>query len=646
MNKTPLTPNKKLNADHLWRNDITGLRAIAVLPVLIFHAFPSLLPGGFFGVDVFFVISGYLISGIIFRGMIKESFSYHSFYEKRIKRILPNLLLLLTFVSVLGYFFLLDREYRNLGQHIYSSAAFIQNFRLLSEIGYFTDDALRKPLLHLWSLAIEEQFYIVFPIICTLIWRFSRSKKLIGHMVFFITGASFLACLLVQDKSFSFYFPLTRFWELGCGIVLAFFESFGYIRTKRALLGLRHFLSCLGLAFITVPMFIYTPAMVHPGWITLLPVLGSVSLIMAQPDAIINRTLLSWPPMTFVGLISYSLYLWHWPLLAFIFICVPNAPASLICAALILSFVLATLVYYFVENPVRISKGWGKLSTTVLLLIGLVFAFSFGQLVRECAGFPNRTINKQHADLTRIRDGWINWKKMPSIDFHGSKLHVTDKNAFPSILFAGDSHVEQYHLRMKLLSKSSGKTAAIIAPGGCYILNAAMYKDEKCKNASRDFYKLLSDPRIKTVVIGNKWGGRIDSPAFLTGTAKFKDALKNRPDVNAFVLLDAPWDQGEKHNIQGTFDPYKHYKRYNSKPEDFIVSYPELDLWKKGNDAVTKHLSDVANIISVEEYVCPNKQCNLLKWYRDDDHLQPKRIEKEGVWLDQIYEATPKTSLK
>ena len=126
----PAPTHHKINQEHLWRNDITGLRAIAVLPVLVFHAFPNLLPGGFFGVDVFFVISGYLISGIIFRGMIKESFSYSSFYDKRIKRILPNLLLVLTFVCIVGYFFLLDKEYENLGKHIYSSAGFFQNFRL------------------------------------------------------------------------------------------------------------------------------------------------------------------------------------------------------------------------------------------------------------------------------------------------------------------------------------------------------------------------------------------------------------------------------------------------------------------------------------------------------------------------------------
>lgn len=140
-----MTPMTAASRPKLWRNDITGLRALAVLPVLIFHAFPSLIPGGFFGVDVFFVISGYLISGIIFRGIASSSFSYLEFYEKRIKRIIPNLILLLTFVAAAGWFILLPDEYANLGMHIDASTLFIQNFQLLSEIGYFTEDALRKP---------------------------------------------------------------------------------------------------------------------------------------------------------------------------------------------------------------------------------------------------------------------------------------------------------------------------------------------------------------------------------------------------------------------------------------------------------------------------------------------------------------------
>ena len=249
----------------LWRNDITGLRALAVLPVLIFHAFPSLIPGGFFGVDVFFVISGYLISGIIFRGIASSSFSYLDFYEKRIKRIIPNLILLLTFVAAAGWFILLPDEYANLGMHIDASTLFIQNFQLLSEIGYFTEDALRKPLLHLWSLAIEEQFYIVFPLICTLIWRLSRSVKMIGIAAALIALGSLAACLSSSDRNFAFYFPLTRFWELGAGILLSYSETFIGFSTSRFSQNVRNGLSIAGILMIVLPMAFVTESTAHPG---------------------------------------------------------------------------------------------------------------------------------------------------------------------------------------------------------------------------------------------------------------------------------------------------------------------------------------------------------------------------------------------
>lgn len=207
----------KIEVEKLWRNDITGLRALAVLPILIYHAFPQLIPGGFFGVDVFFVISGFLISSIIFRNIQNGTFSYLSFYDKRIKRIIPNLLLLLTFVMLVGYFLLFSPDYNNLGRHVYSSAGFIENFRLLSEVDYFTEDALRKPLLHLWSLAIEEQFYIFFPLLSVFLWRVKPSVKLMGFFIIAVITLSFTMCLVTHDKSYAFYFPLTRFWELGGG---------------------------------------------------------------------------------------------------------------------------------------------------------------------------------------------------------------------------------------------------------------------------------------------------------------------------------------------------------------------------------------------------------------------------------------------
>lgn len=390
----------------LWRNDITGLRALAVLPVLIYHAFPSLIPSGYFGVDIFFVISGYLISGIIFRGLINNTFSYSDFYAKRIRRIIPNLVLLLFSVALFGWFFLMANEYRSLGKHILSSSLFFQNFTLLKEVGYFTEEALRQPLLHLWSLAIEEQFYIVFPIICTLIWKFRTNAKYLGFFVLLLTTLSFIACVSVTDRNFNFYFPLTRFWEIGVGALLAYAEAFGLLKFRTLPIYLRNIASVLGLVLIVLAMM-SSDKVAHPGFITLAPVLGAALLILAYPDALINKTLLCWRPMTFVGIISYSLYLWHWPILSYLFICVPQANPLWNVAALVASFIVATLVYTYVENPVRRSQfqlnlDWLKFRkgntcslrvTHILACLLIVTAGSSFYMYKVLNGIPSRGIH-------------------------------------------------------------------------------------------------------------------------------------------------------------------------------------------------------------------------------------------------------------
>lgn len=621
---------------HLWRNDITGLRAIAVLPVLLFHAFPDLLPGGFFGVDVFFVISGYLISGIIFRGILDGSFSYRIFYEKRIKRIVPNLLLLICFVSVMGYFFLLPSEYVNLGKHIYSSAGFFENIRLLKEVDYFTKDALRKPLLHLWSLAIEEQFYIVFPIICVLVWRFTKSSNIIAIVVCLITILSLIACLLVNDSSFNFYFPLTRFWELGTGICLAFVESFGLFRSRNFGLGFRNLLSVIGILSIIVPMLSWTSNMTHPGWITLFPVLGALLIIIATPEAICNRSLLAWRPITFIGLISYSLYLWHWAFLSFLYICVGETSIFLRLSTLILSFLIATVVYFLVEQPVRRIDKSGIFSVSNILLVGLVISIVFGQFLHKMDGFPARKVLPEEVAAARAVNEWMPYQQSTKIVYESVDIAVTSNSEMlPSIVFAGDSHIAQYFNRVKVLSFMTKKPAALIACGGCAIFEREM--QSKHQKETIAFYKILSDPKVKTIVIGQAWGQYYKNPKFKGEIAYLKEVIQRRKDIKVFILLDYPWTPTRKDGQQGEFDPLLHAKRLSFNREDFIVPYPDDDTWKRGNEAIVELLSDVASIIPVERYICPENKCDLLKWYKDDDHLQPLRLEKEANWIDQVF---------
>lgn len=626
-----MTPMTAASRPKLWRNDITGLRALAVLPVLIFHAFPSLIPGGFFGVDVFFVISGYLISGIIFRGIASGSFSYIEFYEKRIKRIIPNLILLLTFVAAVGWFILLPDEYANLGMHIDASTLFIQNFQLLSEIGYFTEDALRKPLLHLWSLAIEEQFYIVFPLICTLIWRLSRSVKMIGIAAALIALGSLAACLSSSDRNFAFYFPLTRFWELGAGILLSYSETFIGFSTSRFSQNVRNGLSIAGVLMIVLPMAFAAESAAHPGLITLIPVLGAVLVIAAEPDALFNRTLLCWRPMTFVGLISYSLYLWHWPLLAYLFIAVPDATPSVLTAALALSFVIAALVYFYVENPIRRCRNSGK--AVLLLLAGLVLMLALGETIRQTDGFPQRPLKFEDKVISvRAENEWDGFEKAPRFKYEGVDIATPNPNAFPSLIFIGDSHMAQYYLRAQRLSEREHVNFGMIAKAGWFLFN-----DQRMGDYARAVKAIVADKRVHTLVIGSMWGGKIKEEEFYQVAATVRPLLETRKDLKVYVMLDYPWTPNVG-GQQGIYDPLKHVNRITGDAVGMVQPFPAADDWKRGNEEIQRILGDAAEYIDPTPIVCPGQKCNLQAWYRDDDHLQPKRIEADSIWVDRIFE--------
>ena len=615
---------------HYWRKDITGLRAVAVLPVLLYHAFPEIMPGGFFGVDIFFIISGYLIAGIIFRGLIDNNFSYCDFYVKRIKRILPNLVILLFVVCLFGWFVLTAYEYKSLGRHIYSSAAFYQNFRLLSDINYFDQAANVKPLLHLWSLAIEEQFYIVFPIICTLVWRiFKRSSKAIGICVLVITLGSLILCLNTTDDNQRFYFPLSRFWELGIGIIIAYAENFYHLNTKNIDKNIRNALSVLGLLMIVGSFFFYHTQIKTPGLFSFLPTIGAALLIFANDDAVINRSLLSWKLMSFIGLISYSLYLWHWPLIVYLHIVIPEAPQWYYAIALLLSFPIATLVYSLVENPVRRIKS--KTFIVYLLIAALIACIGLGQFVRKSHGFPSRDVALAldfDADFTYE-------KEVRKKSLNGTIVDVTNTDIEPTILFIGDSHIQQYAPRVKKVADTSGKSVAFLTSGGCLAtIGIGPKKSEECPYLPTKIEKLMSSPKINTVVIGQMWGVyQNEQPLnFQKTIEKYIELIqKYGKDKKVIVLLDAPWDYG-------SYDLKNHLNRFNLdsiKTSDFLADYPQNNDWQKGNMYIQDKMSPYASIIKTEHLVCPNKKCNL-KNYIDDDHLRSSYIKNNAFWIDEI----------
>jgi peptidoglycan/LPS O-acetylase OafA/YrhL len=359
-----------------YRSDIDGLRAVAVFSVVAYHAFPQLAPGGFVGVDVFFVISGFLISSLILGGLRAGDFSFSDFYARRIRRIFPALIVVMLACWMLGWFLLLPNEYRQLSRHIVAGAAFVSNFVLWGESGYFDQAAALKPLLHLWSLGIEEQFYIVWPLALYLVWK--RRVSLLPATVALLL-ASFLAGahLAGTDPVAAFYSPWARFWELLAGVLLA--------HAGRAT---RHDTSLLGAALVGFAVLWFDEGAWSPWW-ALFPVLGTYLVVSAGPGGFLNRTVLSHRWLVLGGLISYPLYLWHWPLLAFARIVHGDTPpASVRIAIVAASVVLAYATYRFLERPVRFHLSARQ--TVPALSLAMLVAGSVGIASVAMNGLPSR----------------------------------------------------------------------------------------------------------------------------------------------------------------------------------------------------------------------------------------------------------------
>ena len=411
-----------------YRPDIDGLRAIAVLLVVGFHAFPDVLKGGFVGVDIFFVISGYLISGIILADVNRQRFSVRHFYAKRIRRIFPSLIVVLLACIGFAWFALLPDELKELGKHTAGGAGFVANLVLWGESGYFDSQAELKPLLHLWSLGIEEQFYFIWPLV--LVWGAQKPRRLLGSLVALIALSFGLNVgSLHGDPVGTFYSPFTRFWELMVGALLAYW---GVLPNKPQFLkvGLQHktITACIGCLCIAVAVIVLDKDSAFPGTWALLPVLGAFLLIFAGTEAMPNRKILAHPAFVFVGLISFPLYLWHWPLLSFARIMVLGMPTPMLRMGLVLaSLALAGLTYRLVEQPIRFGS---RAHRMILGLCGLLFGVGvLGYGVYRADGFPVRMQDKVEYSLFFAGHNYTHSHNLIALERHECNFYDIEKSA-------------------------------------------------------------------------------------------------------------------------------------------------------------------------------------------------------------------------
>lgn len=386
-----------------YRPDVDGLRAIAVLAVIGYHAFPGIVTGGFVGVDVFFVISGFLISSFILNGIRAGTFSFADFYVRRIRRIFPALILVLCTTLAFGWAALSPTEYVELGKLTAASAAFMSNFALWGASGYFDIAAEFKPLLHLWSLGIEEQFYIIWPVLLVLLWK--RATRLEAAIIVLVLLSFALNVILMRsDTVAAFFLPFSRFWELLFGAVLAHrklsavgYDEGGQPTNATVEMGsgknclARNVISAVGLFLILGSILFLKKDIPYPGWWALLPTAGTLLHIWAGPGAWINRKISAHPVLIFVGLISYPWYLWHWPTLSYIkildFDWSVTSIRALKAGAVIASGIAAWLTYQFVEKPIRRAK---KRRYVLPLCIAMGIVFALGLVVILAKGFIDR----------------------------------------------------------------------------------------------------------------------------------------------------------------------------------------------------------------------------------------------------------------
>ena len=424
-----------------YRPDIDGLRAIAIVPVVLFHAFPLAFQGGFIGVDIFFVISGYLITQIITEELKGNRFSLLRFYARRINRIFPALILSFATIGLLGWTFLFPHEFVQLGRHILASAGFFENFLLLREVSYFDKAAETKPLLHIWSLAVEEQYYLVWPVLLMV----AKAIRINPLWLATIIGLfSFLLNIFVTASGAekAFFLPWTRAWEFMPGAVIALASNTLMAKHDPT----RHALSAAGLFLLASGFLLINNTLAFPGFWALFPTMGATLLIASSSGSWINTQLLARSSMVFIGRISYPLYLWHWPVFSFLYILEGKDSAiELRIAAVGASLVLAVATTFWLERPLRSVPV--KPGITVGLIAVFLTLVASGFAIKRGVITP-RMNSEETYRIARAAEDFDFPKGLKISPYAPQGVFESYGHSGKSTLILGDSHAMQYSSRI------------------------------------------------------------------------------------------------------------------------------------------------------------------------------------------------------
>lgn len=510
-----------------FRPDIEGLRAVAIIPVVAYHASGNLVPGGFIGVDVFFVISGFLISKIILDGTRAGSFSYSSFYRRRIRRIFPALFFMLSVVSLLAFFILLPPALKEFGKTLAATTLFVSNMEFYRLSGYFEGAAEFKPLLHTWSLAVEEQFYIIFPLVLMATKRWFKGRYLIVVLASAAISLLMSAWLVMRSPNAAFYLGPTRAFELMMGAILAL-NVLPQLSNHVA----REIVAAAGIGLIVVCVFAFNRNALFPGPSAFLPCLGAAAVIYSgQAGSSATAKALSLPVIRFIGAISYSLYLWHWPILSLArnYYFGDVTPFQTACAVAV-AVVMAIFSWRFVERPFRSGERRDK------PIFGVAAAVMTGVVMLSAAmffssGFPER-FSEASKRLFRYSDDFNHRRpqcnSLPGQDIsYASNCYYGAPGAQTIVAVWGDSHGSELAAALGEVL-GSGRSVMEITSSGCPpALDFSTVEYPNCAAHNRDtLTNLLRDRRVHSVILIAYYSWYLEKGSgFLSGFKKAVAAL-------------------------------------------------------------------------------------------------------------------------
>jgi peptidoglycan/LPS O-acetylase OafA/YrhL len=666
-----------IGAPLAYRPDIDGLRAIAVLSVVFFHASIPWVSGGYVGVDIFFVISGYLITSLILKDIERNSFSFLKFYLRRAKRIFPALIVVLVATTVAGWFILFPEEFKKFGRSLTATTLFGSNFYFAQDVGYFSAPAIEKPLLHTWSLAIEEQFYILFPAaLMFFLPRLGRWKMVLALSAVALCSLAIAEFLVRQASEIAFFMPHVRAWELLLGGLVALQQARIRLGHLTALL-----VSVMGIGAIVLAVTMMKPTTPFPGVNAVMPCLGAAMLLLAGGKARTPvQVLLSLSPTIFVGRISYSLYLWHWPLFSLATYHLNRSPDVAETSALVgASVVLATLSWRLVEQPIRTGmlgftnplRGIMIASTPLapLAVIGLIFVVT--------KGLPSRLpaeVAKAYQQ-SRTKPAFLRKCYSAAQDDQRCRFGVPPKDGSYDIVMWGDSHAHHFVPAFAKIAEIAGLSGWEITPSACApllgvtVLNKNRTQRKDCDNNDNVIKQFIqANKNLKVIVIAAKWSayngldGGITSEEYLTNNSEQEISVNNsrhimaeelRKTINYFraqglyvvVFGQVPQFSSPpiRCNLRKMLDPaYASDCSVSLETQRSYIGY--------ANDVIA-HLNEAPQLTRIfpYEFLCDAVSCRSFAdgtfLYRDADHLTPQGaetfipflMEKLGPMLTRLH---------